>query len=277
MEPSPTAPRAGLDLRRDAIAGAQAAAPLAVAVIGFAVSFGIVARAAGMGWWAPLAMSATTFAGSAQFAAASILQAHGTVVAACAAATVLNARYLPLGISVAPAFTGGRLRRLLAAQMVVDESWAIGHLGGGRYSRGRLLGAGLLLYAAWIAGTALGLLGAQVLGDPERLGLDVVAPAIFLALLIRQIRSRGRGGSGGGGAGRAGGGGGAGTGGARTGTRGGGAGARRVGRRVPAGAVAAVLGAAIALILTPLTPPGIPLIAAVAAALTGLWAERGTT
>jgi 4-azaleucine resistance transporter AzlC len=262
MEPSPTAPRAGLDLRRDAIAGAQAAAPLAVAVIGFAVSFGIVARAAGMGWWAPLAMSATTFAGSAQFAAASILQAHGTVVAACAAATVLNARYLPLGISVAPAFTGGRLRRLLAAQMVVDESWAIGHLGGGRYSQGRLLGAGLLLYAAWIAGTALGLLGAQVLGDPERLGLDVVAPAIFLALLIRQIRTRGGGGSGGGGAGAAG---------------AGGAGTRRVGRRVPVGAVAAVLGAAIALILTPLTPPGTPLIAAVGAALTGLWAERGTT
>lgn len=237
MEPSAgaseiTAPPAAAGIRRDAIAGARAAAPLAVAVFGFAVSFGIVARAAGMGWWAPLAMSATTFAGSAQFAVASTLQAGGTITTACIAAVLLNSRYLPIGISVAPALRGGPLRRLLAAQFVVDESWAVAHLGGGRYSEGRLLGAGLLMYATWVAGTALGLLGAQVLGDPRRLGLDAVGPAIFLTLLVRQVHGR-------------------------------------------AGAVAALLGAAIALILTPLSPSGVPLIAAVAAALTGLWAKRG--
>ncbi|MGW5848971.1 AzlC family ABC transporter permease [Streptomyces sp. NPDC055254] len=166
------------------------AVPLAVAVFGFAVSFGVVARAAGMGIVAPIAMSLTTFAGSAQFAAASVLGTGGGIAAAIVAAVLLNSRYLPIGISVAPVMTGGVLKRFASAQLVVDESWAVGHLGEGRYSRGRLLGAGVLVYCAWVGGTAVGVLGAQYLGDPLRFGLDVVSPVLFLALLKGQISDR---------------------------------------------------------------------------------------
>src|SRR5689334_3731072 len=51
---------------------ARAIVPLALAVFGFGISFGVLARAAGMGVLSPIVMSATTFAGSAQFAAVSI-------------------------------------------------------------------------------------------------------------------------------------------------------------------------------------------------------------
>ncbi|MBT2387356.1 AzlC family ABC transporter permease [Streptomyces sp. ISL-11] len=186
--PEAAAPEAGF--REELLYGLRAAVPLAVAVFGFAVSFGVVARAAGMGVLAPLVMSLTTFAGSAQFAAASVLGTGGGVAAAIVAAVLLNSRYLPIGISVAPAMTGGVLKRFLSAQLVVDESWAVGHVGNGRYSRGRLLGAGVLVYCAWVGGTAVGLLGARYLGDPERFGLDVVSPVLFLALLKGQITSR---------------------------------------------------------------------------------------
>lgn len=216
------------DVRHAMVAGFRAAIPLAVAVFGFAVSFGIVADAAGMGWLAPVVMSMTTFAGSAQFAAASVIGTGGAVAAAITAAVLLNARYLPIGISVAPVMTGGPLRRLLAAQLVVDESWAVGHIGGGVYSRGRLLGAGVIIYAAWVGGTVAGLAGGQFIGDPEQYGLDVVPPALFLALLLGQVRSR-----------RA--------------------------------TVAALLGAGIAVLLVPVTSPGVPLIAASAACVVGLW------
>lgn len=178
------------DIRAEAVRGLRAAMPLAIAVFGFAVSFGVVARKANMGWLAPTVMSATTFAGSAQFAAASVFGTSGGTAAAIVAAILLNSRYLPIGISVAPVMTGGPLRRLLAAQLVVDESWAVGHLGGGRYSRGRLLGAGALVYAGWVIGTVTGVLGAHLLGDPARFGLDVVAPVLFLALLKGQVKDR---------------------------------------------------------------------------------------
>jgi branched chain amino acid efflux pump len=195
--------------------GARAAGPLAIAVAGFGVSFGVIARAVGFGWLAPIVMSGTTFAGSAQFAAA------------VAAALLLNARYAPIGISVAPYLTGSLLSRLVHAQLVVDESWAIAAEGKGRFSRSMLLGAGVVLYVSWVGGTAIGALVGSGIGDPSTFGLDAAFAALFLGLLVPLARDR---------------------------------------RHV----AAALLGAAIALALTPFTPAGVPIIAASAACLIGL-------
>jgi len=180
-----------------------------------------------MGWLAPIVMSATTFAGSAQFAAVSIVGAGGTVAAAVAAAVLLNARYGPIGVSVAPWLEGPAWWRFLRAQLVVDESWALAAEGEGRFDPRILVGAGLLLYASWVGGTAIGALGGQAIGDPKTLGLDAAFPALFLALLLPQLRNR---------------------------------------RAI----VAAVLGGAIALALTPVAPAGVPIIAASAACLIGV-------
>lgn len=169
--------------------GARAALAVAATVWFFGASFGLVARAAGMGVVAPLVMSATTFAGSAQFAVTSILGAGGGAAAAIAAAVLLNARYAPISISVAPLFHGRRLRRLLESQLIVDESWALASRGGGRFDRRILLGAGLLLYVSWVSGTAVGVLAGDALGDPKDLGLDGAFPALFLALLAPQLRA----------------------------------------------------------------------------------------
>jgi 4-azaleucine resistance transporter AzlC len=170
--------------------GARTALPLAVAVFGFGVSFGVLARSAGMGALAPVVMSITTFGGSAQFAAVSVLGAGGSIAAAVAAAALLNSRYVPIGLSAAAAFRGGLLRRIAEAQLVVDESWAIGHRGHGHFDRRMLLGAGVAIYAAWVGGTTVGVLGASGLGDPTKLGLDAAFPALFLGLLVVQVRSR---------------------------------------------------------------------------------------
>ena len=90
-----------------------------------------------------------------------------------------------------------------------------------------LLGAGVTLYTAWVVGTVLGVAFGDVIGDPSRWGLDAAFPALFLALLVPQLRDR---------------------------------------RSIQA----AVLGAAIALALTPFTPAGVPIIAASAACLLDL-------
>jgi 4-azaleucine resistance transporter AzlC len=207
--------------------GVRAVAPLAIAVVGFGISYGVLARAAGMGVLAPIVMSMTTFAGSAQFAAASILDVGGTVAAAITAAVLLNARYAPIGVSVAPWLTGSAWSRFLHAQLTVDETWAVAAEGEGRFNPRVLLGAGVTLYAAWIGGTVLGVAFGDTLGDPSRWGLDAAFPALFLALLIPQLRNR---------------------------------------RAIEA----AALGACIALVLTPFTPAGVPIIAAGTACLLGL-------
>jgi 4-azaleucine resistance transporter AzlC len=207
--------------------GVRAVAPLTIAVLGFGVSFGVLARTAGMGSVAPVVMSATTFAGSAQFAATSILSTGGALASAITAAILLNARYAPIGVSVAPSLTGGWWSRFLHAQLTVDESWVIAAEGEGRFNPRVLLGAGAVLYAAWILGTVLGVAFGDVIGDPARWGLDAAFPALFLALLVPQLKDR---------------------------------------RALEA----ALLGAGIALILTPFTPAGVPIVAASLACLLGL-------
>jgi len=207
-------------------AGLRAVAPLLPAVVAFGISFGVLAQAAGMGATASIVMSLTTFAGSAQFAVVSVLGAGGTVVAAIGAAVLLNARYGPMALAAANAFRGGRLRRLLESQLLVDESWALSQRDG-RFDRRVLLGAGAGLYVGWSAGTAIGVLAGDSLGDPAALGLDAAFPALFLALLAPLLRERNA-------------------------------------------LAAALLGAGIALCLTPITPAGIPVIAATAACLVGL-------
>lgn len=164
--------------------------PLLPASATFGVAYGVLAVTAGMGVFAPIVMSATTFAGAAQFAAASVIRDGGSVLAAVAAAVLLNARYLAMSVAIAPAFQGSRLRRFFESQMLVDESWAISQVGGGRIDRRMLVGAGLFLFPCWVGGTALGVFGGDVLGDPKRLGLDAAFPALFLVLLITLTVSR---------------------------------------------------------------------------------------
>ena len=176
--------------RRAARAGARAVLPLTPAVVAFGVTFGVVARGAGMGVAAPIVMSATTFAGSAQFAVASIFAGAGGTVAAIVAAVLLNARYAPMSVAVASDFHGPLWRRLVASQLIVDESWALAARGGGRFDVPFLLGAGLVLYPAWVASTAVGVVAGDVVGDPERFGLDAAFAALFLALLVLQLRTR---------------------------------------------------------------------------------------
>jgi 4-azaleucine resistance transporter AzlC len=170
--------------------GARRVAPIAVAGFAFAVSFGVLARASGINAVEAIVMSATTFAGSAQFAIASILGVGGGIASAIAAATLLNARYAPISVSVAPVFVGGKLQRLLESQLIVDESWAMSRRADGRYDRRLLVGAGLVLYVCWVGGTALGAIVGEALGDPASLGLDAAFPALFLAILVTQVHSR---------------------------------------------------------------------------------------
>jgi 4-azaleucine resistance transporter AzlC len=204
------------------------ALPLAAVVGVFGISFGVLAAGtSGFGALAALAMSATTFAGSAQFAAITVLAAGGQLLPAVVAAVLLNLRYLPIGISVAPSLRGGWLQRFLQAQLVVDESWAVSARAGGRFDARVLVVVGLTLYAAWLLGTGIGVVTGAALGDPNRLGLDGAFPALFLALLAPQLRNR---------------------------------------RAV----ASALLGGAIALVLVPVAPAGVPIIAAAAAALIGL-------
>lgn len=181
----PTARGATGDSRRQSfVAGVKVGVGLAVAGFVLAVTFGAFARAEGWGILAPIVCSLVVFSGSAQFALATALAGGGGVLAAA----LINGRFIPMGVAVAKDLRGGRLRKALEGQAVVDGSWVAAHLGGGRFDRYKLFGATAVQWPAWVAGTALGVLVAPPESLVESLGLDLVFPAFFLLLLLDELR-----------------------------------------------------------------------------------------
>ena len=169
--------------------GVRAALPLVPGPVLFGLSFGVFAETAGLSAVAGVVMSATTFAGAAQFAATSVLDDRGTAVAAILAAVLLNARYAGMSIAVASIFPGSRPRKLVESQLIVDESWALSGRSGS-FEWPILFGAGLLLYVLWVASTAVGTLVGSTVADPKSLGLDAAFAALFLALAAPYVRGR---------------------------------------------------------------------------------------
>jgi predicted branched-subunit amino acid permease len=170
--------------------GVRAGIPFAIAGGLLAASFGVVAQEAGLSPVAAIVMSAIVFAGSAQFAAVAIIADGGTVGAAVAAAALMNSRFLPMGVALGPSLPGGALSRAAQGQAVVDASWALASRGDGSFDRMLLLGSAAIQYATWTMGTVVGAIWGEKLGDPERLGLDAIYPAFFLALLLIEMKSR---------------------------------------------------------------------------------------
>lgn len=163
--------------------GMRIGIPYAVAGLLLAISFGVLAQPV-MGNVAPIVMSALLFAGSAQFAATAVLVGGGGAAAAIAAGVLLNLRYGPMGIALAPSLRGGWLRRAVTSQAMIDFSWAAASRGGGRFDAPFMVGATLPSYPCWVGGTAVGVFAGDLIGDPASLGLDALFPAFFLCLLV---------------------------------------------------------------------------------------------
>ncbi|UJW36241.1 AzlC family ABC transporter permease [Saccharothrix sp. AJ9571] len=170
------------------LAGIRVGAGFATATAVLGLTFGALTQSLGWGVLAPLACSVLVFSGSAQFALAAALAGDGGVGVAVGAAALINARFLPMGVAAASDFKGGRLRRALEGQAVVDASWAAAHLGGGRFDREKMIGGTLVQFPAWVLGTLAGVLVAPPADVVHRFGLDVVFPGFFLLLLIDELR-----------------------------------------------------------------------------------------
>jgi len=101
---------------------------------------------------------------------------------------LLNLRFVPMGIAIAPWLRHGAWLRAARGQALIDASWALSGRGDGRFDVDFLLGATAIQYPAWVLGTAVGALAGAAIGDPNALGLDSIFPAFFLGLLVAELR-----------------------------------------------------------------------------------------
>lgn len=183
--------------RRDpdrAAVGRQALS-IGVATGAYGVSFGALSVASGLTVAQTCTLSLLMFTGGSQFAFAGVIGAGGTGTAAVATAGLLGVRNGFYGLQMGPHLAVRGLRRLLAAQLTIDESTAVAAAQlAGRPCRDDLVrlgfwATGAAVFVLWNLATVVGAVAGDALGDPRRYGLDAAAAAAFLGLLWPRLRS----------------------------------------------------------------------------------------
>lgn len=155
-----------------------------VATGAYGVSFGAIATTSGLDPWQACVLSLLVFTGASQFAFVGVIGAGGAPLAGALTATLLGSRNMFYGLALAPRLGLRGWRRLVAAQVVIDESAAMG-LGqtDPRQSRVAFHLTGWSVFVLWNLMTLAGALAGATLGDPRTFGLDAAVGAAFLALL----------------------------------------------------------------------------------------------
>ncbi len=166
--------------------------PVVLCYFPTALALGIFAASAGVPFWAVSLMALLCFSGSGQSIALQLLATGQPVLAIFSATFIVNFRYFMLSAALAPRLTHLSLRRkLIFAFGVTDEPFAI-HVTEMRKRTpgwGFLFGVNLGSYLAWLIGTMAGYFVGNLLGDSRAIGLDFAVPAMFITLLVMQIRN----------------------------------------------------------------------------------------
>ncbi len=169
--------------------GFWALAPLWLGVIPFGVAFAVTARAAGLSLVETQALSVLVFAGSAQFSAVGLIATGAAGLEIVLTTLLLNVRHLLYGLSLGRVFHLRRRQRPVAAFFLTDEAFGVAAAAKER-SFPFLMGIELSLFVMWNLATLGGFLLGATIPDPTKLGVDLIFPLAFLALLVPLVRTR---------------------------------------------------------------------------------------
>ena len=164
---------------------------IAVATGLYGISFGALAVAAGLSVGQAMALSLLMFTGGSQFAFIGVVAGGGSAGAAVGAASLLGVRNAVYGVQMNHLFLPHGWRRLLMAQLTIDESAAT-TLSQEEAAEQRcgFWTAGVGVFVLWNAFTLAGAVLGDALGDARQWGLDGAAVAAFLGLLWPRLKGR---------------------------------------------------------------------------------------
>ena len=157
----------------------------------YGAAFGAAGVTAGFSILQTCLLSILLFSGASQFAVVGIMGAGGAAVSAIATSTLLGFRNALYGLQMAPILKVKGMKRILAAQITIDESTAVATLQENDADRRRgfyITGVGVYIF--WNLFTFLGALGASAIGDPSVWGLDAAVPAAFCGLIWPRLKNK---------------------------------------------------------------------------------------
>lgn len=172
---------------KDFKAGALDMAPVVAAALPIGLLFGTLAVGKGISPLEATLMSATVFAGAAQFVAIDLWRHPAPWAFLTLTVFIVNIRHILMGASLArhlglfpPA------SRPLVMFLMADEVWALAERRAlkGPLSPAYYWGMGAILWLQWVAGTAVGATLGASLGDTAAYGFDFAFTALFTCIVM---------------------------------------------------------------------------------------------
>jgi len=152
----------------------------------YGIAFGAAAIANGFSVLQASLFSLLLFSGASQFAVVGVMGAGGSALSAITTGSLLGFRNGLYSMRMKPVLKVQGVRKLLAAQITIDESTGVAISQEPRGEAAMRFGfwaTGIGVFIFWNLFTLLGALGAQALGNPSAWGLDAAVPAAFLGLV----------------------------------------------------------------------------------------------
>lgn len=168
----------------------SAAWPICLGYVPIGLAFGVLAHNAGLSPSEIGLMSLFVYAGSAQFIAVSMIGSGSAAVPIILATLVVNLRHLLMSSSLAVYLQHLGIGRLsLYAYGVTDESYALNmnRFRAGKWDWRRALALNQTANLAWMVSTIIGGHAGQFI-PAGAFGIDYALPAMFISLLVLQIR-----------------------------------------------------------------------------------------
>lgn len=167
--------------------------PIMVGYIPIAITYGVLAKQAGMSLTELTLMSVLVFAGASQFMAANMIAVGAGALEIIVATFVLNFRHFVMSFSFMNRLRGLELKWKLPMSMgLTDETFAVtamypkkASIKHGVYFYGAII---LTAYLSWVIGSFLGGIIGEII--PERLSqsMGIALYAMFIGLLMPSVK-----------------------------------------------------------------------------------------
>lgn len=157
--------------------------------IGFA--YGLLAIQAGLSPLNAVLMSVIVYAGSAQLIAVSLFAAGISPLTIIGTTFIVNLRHMLMSAALSPYLRAWNGRTLAAfAYELTDETFAVHAT---RFPQGHThpqesLLINIISQSSWVLGSLLGVVAGQLVADVTPFGLDYALVAMFIALLVFQLK-----------------------------------------------------------------------------------------
>ncbi len=171
----------------------SAAMPVVLGYLPIGFAYGVLAINAGLSIIQTVLMSIIVYAGSAQLIAVSLFAQAIHPLSIIATTFIVNLRHMLMSAALAPHMRDWKSYQVILFSFeLTDESFGVHSL---RFDRGENQPKSTILInficqSAWVLGSLLGAVAGNLIQDVRPFALDYALPAMFIALLILQIKNR---------------------------------------------------------------------------------------